>query len=143
MIRTNIFIIVITCLAFLCPVSAFAKIPIYVSSQSSDIIGQSILYQLKEKISTSEIFTIANEQKESLISIDILIIGHTELGSDFAIYSAVWSVHHPKDNTFIYHSQSAGLSNFDKTKELASSLFINTESVHESIKVLVNSVYSK
>ncbi|HMB31334.1 MAG TPA: hypothetical protein VKN82_05885 [Desulfohalobiaceae bacterium] len=106
------------------------KIPVMIVYEDKDSLGRRLIFTLRERFNTSEIFRLSgyNEKK-----IKIIVSTKEEFQSRpnlCSIYSIVWSFSYEQDLLSNYLTNKVGIINSKSLKELAESLVAQTDKIY-------------
>lgn len=113
------------------------QVAVYLDDTSKDLVGQRLVYKIRECIRESNGLNLALIENKSIIQLRIITL---DTNSYRTIYSAVWTVRIAKNKTSLYYTHNVGTCESSRITDVAEGIVADTDAIAQDLKELYASL---
>ena len=139
-IKLLVLIILITGqFVFLFSSKALCQVRVYLDDSGSDLVGQRLVYKIRESIRESVGLELAVIEENSFIQLRILTIDPAD-DNYSTVYSVVWTIRAGEDSGNLYYTHNVGTCGSNRVDEVAEGIVADTDYLAEELKEIFASL---
>ncbi len=114
---------------------ALCQVSVYLDDSANDLVGQRLVYKIRESIRESIGLELAAIEEHSIIQLRILTLDANHDGYS-TVYSVVWTLRLDEDSGNIFYTHQVGTCGTSRVNEVAEGIVADTDTVAQNLKEL-------